>query len=87
MIRCDIEFKKDGLIAEVHPSTKKLITDDICARLAVLKNEMDLYPQGHILAQYENGELLLHITGYPEWLADKMEKAIRLPQIPHWNSN
>lgn len=87
MFKCDIEFKKDGLIAEVHPSTKKLIIDDICARLEFLKEEMKDYAQGHILAQYENGELILHITGYPPWLAEKMEQAIRLPQIPHWNAN
>ena len=87
MIRCELEFRKNGENAVVHPSTKKIITEDICSRLSHLQEEMNLYPEGLIQARYENAELILHISGYPAWLSRKMEEAIRFPEHPPWDSD
>ena len=82
MFNCEIEFKKDGIITHLHPATKKLIIDDICARLKALQPEMDEFPSGKITATYENQELVLTILNYSPELAYKIEEAIRKPPAP-----
>lgn len=92
MFNCDIEFKKGEVISEVSKEIKKLITDDICARLKDLMPMMNEYPDGHIFASYDGQNLVLAITGYPTLLSGLIEIAIKQPEIPtsflsNWSLN
>lgn len=77
MVNCEINFKKNGIIAHLHPATKQLIIDDICQRLEELQDEMKKHANGRIIVTYEDEHLILEIKGYPAELAALMDQAIR----------
>jgi hypothetical protein len=84
-MNCEIIYKKDGIVTFINKATKKLVTDIICERLKRLEREMEKFPEGRIIATYENSELVLDITGYPQELTDRMKFAIRHPEVPRLN--